>query len=64
MHNENQCSCSHHKIVPLAITLIGIVFLLGATGTLSPETVNITWPIIVIIVGLKKMMKGVCGCCK
>ena len=62
--NWEGCSCFHHKVVPLAITLIGLNALLGATGTLSPETVGMVWPVLLIIIGLMKLCKGMCKCCK
>ena len=61
MEQSNKCSCFHHKIVPLGITLIGLVTLLGATGTLSSDTVSITWPIILLVIGLTKLIG--CKCC-
>lgn len=60
---QKTCNCPHHKMIPLGIVLIGLVFLLGALGVLAMSTVNITWPIIVILIGLQKMMRGMCKCC-
>jgi len=64
MDGNGMCRCPHHKVVPLAITLIGLVSLLGATGTVSEQTVSITWPILLIIIGLMKLCKGMCKCDK
>jgi hypothetical protein len=55
------CKCPHHKVVPILIVLIGLDFLLGATGTLTWSFVDITWPILLIIGGLVKMVG--CSCC-
>lgn len=59
----NGCGCAHHKVMPLLMVVFGLVFLLGAMGQISMATVNIVWPIIVIVAGLKKMAVGMCKCC-
>ena len=59
---ERTCKCPHHKIVPLLVVILGIVFLLGAMDVLSPEVVGIVWPIVLIVGGLMKMMSGSCKC--
>ncbi len=58
------CGCVHHKMMPLFIVLFGIVFLLGGLGKIDMGTVNIVWPILVILAGLQKMFSGMCKCCK
>jgi hypothetical protein len=55
------CKCPHHRVLPTMLVLIGIDFLLGAVGILSMSFVNITWPILLIILGCIKMAR--CGCC-
>jgi len=45
------------------IVLIGLTFLLGALNVLSPRAVEITWPILLILLGLKKIFSGMCKCC-
>jgi len=62
MH-EGMCGCSHHKLVPLFITLIGLSFLLQAMGVLSAMIVAYAWPILLTLIGLQKMMGGMCKCC-
>ena len=57
------CSCPHHKIVTLAVTLIGLVFLLEAMNYMSAGTASVTWPILLIVIGLMKLFKGSCKCC-
>ena len=57
------CSCWHHKLVPLLITLIGVTFLLGVYHVLTPTFVNMAWPILLILIGLFKMCEGMCPCC-
>jgi len=47
----------------LFIVLIGLTFLLGALNVLTARVVEITWPILLILLGLKKMFRGMCKCC-
>jgi hypothetical protein len=61
--SESKCGCLCHKMCGLFIVLIGLTFLLGALNVLSPRTVEITWPILLILLGLKKMCGGMCKCC-
>ena len=37
MENGKICKCTHHKLVPLCITLIGLVFLLGQMSVIGPR---------------------------
>ena len=60
---EGKCSCPCHKMPGVFIVLIGLTFLLGALNVLSPRAVEITWPILLILLGLKKMCRGMCKCC-
>lgn len=57
------CGCPHHKMVPLFIFLIGLLFLLKAIGYLSASVVDETWPILLMLIGLQKMLSGICKCC-
>lgn len=61
--NGMVCRCPHHKMVPLLVVLFGLAFLLEALGTLSASFVNIAWPVLVILAGGMKLMKGMCKCC-
>jgi uncharacterized membrane protein (Fun14 family) len=61
---DKHCKCAHHKVIPVAIVLIGLMFLLQALNMVSAGVVAITWPILVIIIGLMKFTKGMCKCCK
>ncbi|HXI84115.1 MAG TPA: DUF5668 domain-containing protein [Verrucomicrobiae bacterium] len=61
--SEGKCGCPCHKMPGLFIVLIGLTFLLGALNVLSPRAVEIIWPILVILAGLKKMFSGMCKCC-
>lgn len=58
----NNCPC--HKMLGVFIVLFGLTFLLGTLEVISQKTVNIVWPIFVILAGLKKMTKGLCKCCE
>ena len=59
------CKCPHHKVVPALIILIGLTFLLGSWGTLSASSVNVIWPVLVILAGAMKFGEkaGMCKCC-
>ena len=57
------CNCGHHKIVPILIIILGLEFLLAQINVLTWAFVNVTWPIVIIIVGVMKLMKGSCKCC-
>jgi hypothetical protein len=54
-------SCGCHKLFPIVVILFGLLFLLGALNIVTWWFVDVAWPILVIIVGIKKLMK--CGCC-
>ncbi len=58
-----KCKCMHHKMIPLAIVLIGLAFLLEAMNVLSASFVALAWPILLIVIGFMKMTKGTCKCC-
>lgn len=59
----NSCKCPHHLMIPLLITLIGVVLLLKALNVLSAGLADIIWPILLILIGLQKMMAKTCKCC-
>ena len=61
MENTKACKCTHHKIVPTCIALIGFVILLGGVHVLTAGFVGIAWPLLLIIIGLTKIME--CKCC-
>lgn len=60
---ENMCKCGHHKVVPLCIALIGLVFLLGSINVLTAGFVNFAWPVLLIVIGLTKLVGPGCKCC-
>jgi hypothetical protein len=61
MENGKVCKCTHHKIVPACIILIGLAFLLAQWNILTSEAVAVIWPILLIVIGGVKMAK--CKCC-
>ncbi|TAK03852.1 hypothetical protein EPO34_01680 [Patescibacteria group bacterium] len=56
------CACAHHKVGPLLIALIGLLFLLKTLGVVGAATVDLAWPVALIVIGLMK--SGMCKCCK
>jgi len=61
MEDKKVCKCTHHKIVPVCIALIGLVILLGGMNVLTPGFVSFVWPLLLIVIGVTKMIK--CKCC-
>lgn len=59
----NGCKCVCHKMPGLLIALIGVTFLLGHFGAISEDLVSVIWPVILILIGLKKACRGICKCC-
>ena len=57
------CGCPHHKVVPALIVLIGFAFLLQNLNILTTSATAIIWPILLILIGGMKLMKGACKCC-
>ncbi len=57
------CKCPHHKMIPILIIVLGVLFLLGNLGKVSDQVVNIGWPILVLVAGLTKLSAGKCKCC-
>ncbi len=57
------CNCGHHKVVPGAVMLIGLVFLLGTFNILTMWAVGVIWPVLLMVIGGMKMMSHKCKCC-
>ena len=57
------CKCMHHSVVPILITLLGLDFLLGNWGTLTPAFVAGSWPILLTLIGVMKLTSRKCTCC-
>ncbi|MGA2417708.1 MAG: DUF5668 domain-containing protein [Candidatus Staskawiczbacteria bacterium] len=60
MENGKECKCAHHKIMPCCIILIGLAVLLMNLNIYA-YAMSIIWPILLIVIGVKKLMK--CKCC-
>ena len=60
----SKCFCPCHSMVGVFLVLFGAVFLLRQLELISESTTEIIWPIMIILVGLKKIFKGKCPCCK
>ncbi|MDP3779358.1 MAG: hypothetical protein Q8R30_04940 [bacterium] len=60
----NTCGCPHHKIVPMMIFIIGLLFLLNVLNVITAMALSWLWPIALMIAGLMKMMGGGCKCCR
>lgn len=63
-HHCGYCGCFHHKVVPLAVLLIALVFLLKAWGLVSAGFVDWSWPILLGLAMLVKLGVGKCSCYK
>ena len=67
MKDGKDCRCQHHTYMHttfgLLVLAFGISGLLKAMGNISPEMFSWIWPPLVIIVGLGKLVKGMCKCC-
>ena len=61
--HSNSCSCPHHKVVPLAVALIGALFFLENIGVLGSGIVNVLWPPGVLAARPAKAFGRGCKCC-
>lgn len=61
--SDKKCSCPCHRIVGLFVALIGLTFLLGAFNVFSAKVVEVTWPILLVLIGAKLAAGGNCKCC-
>ena len=62
MGKGGMCSCPHHKVVPVCIILIGLVFLAAQLNWVTMSFTAIAWPILLIVIGAGKWMGGSCKC--
>jgi hypothetical protein len=63
MASRSGCGCVCHRFSGILVALIGVDFLLGHYNVLNQRTVHLVWPILVVLIGLKTSMKGMCKCC-
>jgi len=61
-HDNNNCKCMHHKVVPAAVLLIALIFLLKPLGVVSASFVDMVWPILLGLAMVMKLMAGTCKC--
>ena len=63
---DKTCPCPHHAMhhtmKPVLLLILGFDFLLGAMGVVTNGFVQITWPIIIIIIAIMMMAGGKCKC--
>ena len=57
------CKCPHHKVPVLMVLLIGVAFLGQAMGWWAASSVDVAWPVFVIIGALTKLTGSKCKCC-
>ena len=62
MMGKEMCSCPHHKVTPVCLIIIGLVYLAGQIGWFTPGFVAVSWPILLIIIGIGKWMGSSCMC--
>ncbi len=63
MEKDMKCGCMHHKTTSILVILFGLDFLAYYMGWVSDSFLNISWPLIVIAGGLKKLGGGMYKCC-
>ena len=56
------CTCSHHMVKPVLLLLLGFDFLLGTLGVFTSYFVQVTWPIIVILIAIMMIAGRKCKC--
>ena len=65
MEKGKVCSCSHHKVFPICIIIVGILLIIGGFGWVTFSWM--TWEIIIgallVIKGVMKVMRNKCKCC-
>ena len=60
---SGMCPCPHHKMPGMLMVVFGLTFLMGSLNVLTQDAVTITWPVLVILAGLMKVMERKCKCC-
>ncbi len=64
-HMKSSCGCPCHKMNGILIVLIGATVLAGNMEWVDAHMVGRIWPVLLILLGLKKAMgKGKCNCCR
>lgn len=57
------CGCNHHKIVPLAIILIGLDIVLQTLGIIGGMWPMLVIGILLIVIGTVRLGSRKCKCC-
>ena len=57
------CKCSHHKMTPFLVVLIGGVFILRGLHYFTPDAADILWGVLILCLGFQKLARGMCKCC-
>jgi len=60
---SKKCGCCCHKMGGLFIILIGVLILLHTFDVFSGKVLGIGIGVLVILMGLKRMFRGMCKCC-
>ena len=63
-HHCGYCSCIHHKIIPLLVLALGLLFFFHGIGAVALRTVAILWPLLIIVGAVVKLISGDCKCYK
>lgn len=58
----NKCVCRRRKVVPMAILIAGIVFILQGLGILNGISFTLVFGVLLVIVGWMKLSRGRCKC--
>lgn len=58
-----KCPCTHHKMVPVYLIVLGLLFLLTALDVISSDVTDVIWPVLLILIGLQKLLQSRCNCC-
>ncbi len=53
----------HHKMPAILVIVFGLLFLFGNMSIVSPETVTMIWPLLVMLAGAMKLTSSKCKCC-
>jgi hypothetical protein len=64
MSHSHSCGCMCHRSTGLGLSLIGLSFLLGHFNVITADVVSIIWPVVLIVIGSKKLFPNMCKCCK
>lgn len=59
---KGKCKCPCHMMVGVLISIIGLLFILGNFEIISVKAVNMFWPIMLLLIGLKISIVK-CKCC-